>query len=650
MKRNILKYAFVSLLACMGSGCTDYLDVVPDKTQEISLLFDRKESAYRALSTCYHYIPVYENTHGIIGASDEMIMRLNRSTHGKAVVMGTLTADNPILGYWNEDLGGWWALSPNDNKGAQYPALFVPIRVCNTFLENIHRVPDMTQSEISRWSAEVKFMKAYYHFLLFTQYGAIPIIDTNVGIDAQGKDLMPKRQPVDEVVKYITTLLDEAIEALPQKVTSTSELGRIDKVIATAFKAKVLLYAASPLFNNNPAYAGFADHDGVALFPTGDTQAEHQKWVNAADALKTAITTAEQNGAKIYTYSKTVPTFDQEYYAQDPDRLPYMYNYHYMMVDKWNSEVIWGCSRIVNNWHEIQRSVNFKSVNESSTGDAWQWHAPSMNAAEFYYTKNGLPMEEDPTFDYEGRYTITEIPASDADIAIEGESTVKMHLNREPRFYASIAFDRSRVRGYGELYDMKIRYQEGNGPSNMGDVDVTVSGYYLRKLVHPDSKGTGSTITRYPWPIIRLGELYLSYAEALNEAYGTEKQSEVLAMLNSIRQRSGVPTVEEAWAKAKLHPDFYKTKEGMREIIQRERTIELSFEGYRNDDVRRWLKGDWFNTKIKIWNVYGATKEEFYKENELKDMLHVFTSRNYLWPIPTNELVNNTNLVQNPGY
>lgn len=649
MKKNILKYAFVSLMACVCSGCADYLDVVPDKTQEITLLFDRKESAYRALSTCYHYIPVYENTYGLLSASDETIMRLNRSTPGKSVVMGTLTADNPVLGYWNKDVGDWYALSPNDNVGSQYPAVFVPIRVCNTFLENIQRVPDMTQSEISRWSAEVKFLKAYYHFLLFTQHGAIPLIDVNVGIDAKGDELMPKRQPVDEVVQYITNLLDEAIVSLPQKVTSTSELGRIDKVIATAFKAKVLLYAASPLFNNNPAFAGFRDHDGVALFPTGDTQAERQKWVNAADALKEAITMAEQNGAALYRYTKTIPTFDQEYFANDPDRLPYMYNYHYMMVDKWNSEVIWGCSRMVNNWHEIQRSINFKNINESNTGDAWQWNAPTMNSAEFFYTKNGLPMEEDPDYDYDGRYEITEIPSSDASVAIEGEYTVKMHLNREPRFYASIGFDRSRVRGYGELYDLKTRYQENNGPSNLGDVDVTVSGYYLRKLVHPDSRGTSSTITRYPWPIIRLGELYLSYAEALNEAYGEERQSEILGLLNEIRRRSGVPTVEEAWAKAR-RANLYRTKDGMREIIQRERTIELSFEGYRNDDVRRWLKGDWFNTKIRIWNVYGSTKEEFYVEDELRDMLHVFTSRNYLWPIPTDELVNNTNLVQNPGY
>jgi hypothetical protein len=196
---------------------------------------------------------------------------------------------------------------------------------------------------------------------------------------------------------------------------------------------------------------------------------------------------------------------------------------------------------------------------------------------------------------------------------------------------------------------MNLRFQERNGRQTEGDTDNSISGYFLRKVMHPDTKGDG-TITRYPWPIIRLSDLYLSYAEALNEAYGTERQSDILSLLNKIRTRSGVPTVEAAWAKAKHRPNLYATKEGMREIIQRERSIELAFEGQRNEDVRRWMQGSYFNSKIRIWNMYGKSASEFYTETELTNMRHVFTQRNYLWPIPTNEMVNNTNLVQNPGY
>jgi hypothetical protein len=627
---------------------------VPDKTQEISLLFDRRESAYRALATCYTYMPQYDLTYGLLGSSDEMIMTYDRVTHGKQVMMGMLTADYPVMSYWSGSSDGWGALVNTTayNAGVYDTSpLWDAIRVCNTFMENIAHVPDMTDTERSRWIAEVKALKAYYHFLLFAQYGPIPLIRNSVSIDVTDAALYVPREPVDVVVDYIVQLFDEAIDGgLPARVVSAAELGRVDGTAAAALKAKTLLYAASPLFNNNPMYGSMQNADGTKLFPMVDEAGATQKWVRAADALKAAIDMAQANGVSLYRYDASViPDYDTNNFVNHPDRLPYMYNYQYMMVDRWNSEVIWGESRLNTDWHEVQRSINYKDRNESSTGDAWQWFNPTMNSTEFFYTKNGLPMDEDPTFDYEGRYTTTTIPVGYEDVAQEGELTAKMHLDREPRFYASIGFDRSRVRGYGRLYDLKIRFGESNGRASTADVDNSLSGYFLRKLMHPDTRGDG-TIVRYPWPIVRLGELYLSYAEALNEAYGTARQDEVLRYVNDVRERSGVPTVQTAWANASVHPNWYQSQEGMREIIHQERTIELAFEGYRNDDVRRWLKGSEFNEQIFGWNVNASDPAGFYTPTEMVQLLHVFSSRNYLWPIPSNELVNNMNLIQNPGY
>ena len=300
-------------------------------------------------------------------------------------------------------------------------------------------------------------------------------------------------------------------------------------------------------------------------------------------------------------------------------------------------------------WHEIQRSINYKSSAESSTGDAWQWFGPTLNATEFFYTQNGLPMDEDPEFDYENRDSLVTITSEYAPVAMVGEQTAYMFLNREPRFYASIGFDRSRVRGYGTLYNLKMRFQEANGRQTTNDIDVPTSGVFLRKLMHPDTKGNG-TITRYAWPIIRYNEMLLSYAECMNEVYGSSRQGEILAVLDTIRSRSGVPTIEEAWLNAK-HPNKYTTQEGMREIIKQERTIELAFEGYRNDDVRRWLDGPkCFNAHIWQWNANEKEANRYYQRMEDPQLLHVFTTRNYLWPIPTDEIVKNPNLVQNPGY
>lgn len=655
--KKIYRYACIAALALLTSGCNDYLDVVPDNTQEITALFNRKEEAYKALATCYHYIPEFDNTYSFLGMSDEMIMGIDRLTDGKNAVLGKVDADNPIMSYWYGDWGGSWS-----EHAPCEVSLFIPLRICNTFLNNIGRVPDMTQSEITRWTSEVKFLKAYYHFLLFSQYGPIPLIDSETQLDVTDPANIVERRPVDEVVDYIVGLLDEAQAGLPIRVINTSELGRIDQTICASLKAKVLLYAASPLFNNNPQYYNVANTDGTKLFPQADKALEQKKWERALAAYEQALQLCQQAGVKLYYYpesnfSTNVDAMNLKYmetkYPEEAKRLPAMYNYQYAMVSSWNEEVIWGCSRpahFVADWHEIQRSINFKHATTSeSTGDAWQWFGPTLNATEFFYTKNGLPLDEDPTFDYENRDAVTTIPAEYRDVAQTNEQTAYMFLGREPRFYASIGFDRSIVRGYGTLYSLKMRYQEGNGRQSHTDIDVPTSGVFLRKLMHPDTKGNG-TITRYAWPIIRLNEMMLAYAECLNEAKGEAAQGEILEILNTIRQRSGVPTVEEAWANAK-HPNKYTTKEGMRDIIKQERTIELAFEGYRNDDVRRWLEGSkYFNAHIWQWNADATTAAEYYQRIEDPKLLHVFTQRNYLWPIPTEELVKNPKLVQNPGY
>lgn len=647
--------AFLSLpFGGVGGGllltsCNEYLDVVPDNTQEISALFNRKEEAYKALATCYHYIPEFDNTYSFLGMSDEMIMGEERLTDGKNAVLGKVDSENPIMSYWYGDWGGSWS-----EHAPCEESLFIPLRICNTFLNNIDRVPDMTQSEITRWACEVKFLKAYYHFLLFSQYGPIPLIDKETQLDVSDPENQVERRPVDEVVDYIVNLLDEAYEGLPLRVISTSELGRIDQVICKSLKAKVLLYAASPLFNNNPQYYTIENNDGTKLFPQSDSNLEAQKWQRALNAYEDALKLCQQTGIKLYYYPEVnfSTNVDMTNYKRNPDgRLKYMYNYQYATVENFNEEVIWGCSRPANkiaSWHEIQRSINFKDPSESS-GEAWQWFGPTLNATEFFYTANGLPMDEDPTFDYENRDEVTNIPADYREVAQVNQQTAYMFLNREPRFYASIGFDRSIVRGYGKLYQLKMRYQEANGRQSHNDIDVPTSGIFLRKLMHPDTKGNG-TITRYAWPIIRLNEMMLSYAECLNETKGEAAQADVLAILNEIRSRSGVPSVEEAWANAK-HANKYATKEGMREIIRQERTIELAFEGYRNDDVRRWLEGSkYFNTHIYQWNADATSAAEYYTRIEDPKLLHVFTQRNYLWPIPTAEIVKNPKLVQNPGY
>jgi len=159
--------------------------------------------------------------------------------------------------------------------------------------------------------------------------------------------------------------------------------------------------------------------------------------------------------------------------------------------------------------------------------------------------------------------------------------------------------------------------------------------------------GTSATAINYAWPVIRLADLYLIYAEALNEAGGSK--GEVLEYIDRVRERAGLSSVELSWSQYSRTPDKPATLEGRREIIRRERTIEMAFEGSGYWDLRRWKKAvEDLNKPVTGWYVYGDTNDTYYVPVTLAQP--VFTMKDYFWPIAVNEIQKNENLVQNLGY
>lgn len=656
--KNIFKYMGIALVTLSVSGCADYLDVVPDKTQEVSLLFERKESAQNALATCYHYIYPRCYMQAFTSASNEIaanyIQAGGGANHveeaaGLRAVMGRLNANVVTMSFWTN----------TNDMSLGMPNNYQAIRICNTFLDNIDLVPDMTVAEKEKWKGEVLALKALYHFELFKQYGPIILMKESLPIDASEEEVQQKRSSVTEAVDYMVELLDKAIPMLPDRISSVNDYGHINQAIAKALKAKVLLFAASPLFNNNPLYAGFKDKEGNQLFPIGSEAEAQQRWQDAANALKDAVEAAEIAGAKLYHYEGVVPDFDQDNYNAHIDFMKPLYDYRYMMTDNTNmTEIVWGTynidyqqSNTAKGWMYPFHVMQLKAGDGQNQGNCWQWMAANMAFTEEFYTKNGLPIDEDPEFDYEGRYDLIDVPDEYAGyLAKADEQTARMHFGREPRFYATFGFDRAlaRTRGdLGELFTVQTRYGEVNG-MNTSDPDWNISGYAVLKLIHPSWGYQADQITHAPWPIIRLAELYLAYAEALNEVEGPTET--VIHYIDLVRARAGIPGIREAWAKSK-NPAKPNSKEGMREIIQRERNIELSFEGYRNEDTRRWLKGtEWFNQEVTGWTYEAADAAGYYHKRQNPQIRQSFNNRNYLWPITADELVKNKNLVQNPGY
>ena len=642
IKKYYITYIML-LAASFLVSCSKYLDVIPEKTGEIGDIFDRKQAAYKGLATCYHYLPQWDGIYSAYStASDELIEPSQQEyIPGREMMIGRQNVNNPILGYWS----GYSFVREQES-------LYRAIRYCNTFIDNIDNVFDMTPQEKQAWKGEAIFLKAYYHFLLFAQYGPIPIVDKNLPIDALPEDIRVKRRPVDEVVAYIVSTIDLAMKFLPERVVLNNDLGRVDQVIAAAIKSRVLLYAASPLFNGNAEYYDrFTNKDGEKLF---NTTYDREKWKLAADASKQAIDLAVKNKVALYEYDYSQPVIPYDDGYMEFDEIQALYNYRYMFVDRWNKELIWGNSNPVlkdGSWWAIQAAAMPMNPVSSSNAAAWSWCVPTLDMVEAYYTAHGLPINEDKTFDYERRYSNQRVGVTDSLHAMFNELIPRLHQGREPRFYASIGFDRGIYRIWGEKWQLQMRFGEKNGRKTIGTKDYSPTGYLCKKVCHPQSDATTySKLVAYPWPIIRMAELYLNYAEALNEYSGPSQ--EVYDALNMIRRRVKIPDVEESWSNPDwaAHLNKHKEQAGLREIIRQERHIELAFEGWRNFDVRRWKEGDkYFNTPIQGWTVEGETATAYYRLRTIFQRSFI-TPRDYLHPVKLSELDVNSNLVQSQGW
>jgi hypothetical protein len=185
----------------------------------------------------------------------------------------------------------------------------------------------------------------------------------------------------------------------------------------------------------------------------------------------------------------------------------------------------------------------------------------------------------------------------------------------------------------------------------IADGFFSITGYGAKKM-HSFKNGFTANTTGvreyFPFPIMRLANLYLMYAEALNEFSGPGE--EVYRYLDLIRARVGLEGVKESWQKYSNRPEKPNTKDGLREIIHQERTIELALEGKRFWDLRRWKQINEYNVQPRGWNVRGETAEDFYRVIEVARTPVKFSIRDYFFPIKESSLIVNRNLVQNYGW
>lgn len=624
------------------TACNNYLDVVPDNVATIDNAFTNRYNAEKFLFTCYSWLPNHTNisTNPAFFGGYEMWMLNDELTwpyaqggvnqHAYFMARDGQNANSPYINTWEGLRGG--------------VDLWTGIRDCNIFLENVDLPRDIDEDERTRWKAEVKFLKAYYHFYLLQQYGPIPITDKNLPVSTSVKDVAVYRDPVDEVVNYIVNLLDEAALALPNRIENTTEeLGRITKPVALAVKAKLLTMVASPLFNGNSNYSNLVDNRGKTLFPQAY---DPNKWGKAATAIKEAIDCAEENGAQLYYYTGS---------SNLAESTKAKLNIRGSVTERWNSEIIWGSSQSTVN---LQKSLAHRQVGLTAVAAYVACVGnPTIRSVERFYSSNGVPINEDITWDYVNRYDVRKATASEKFLIREGFTTAKLNFDREIRFYASLYFDGSMVYGNGvntennyaniTYTSMKNGMMSGRYTNNM----YSVTGYGVKKLVHPNTVLGNTTFSAYEYafPIIRLADLYLLYAEVLNEIK-SKPDNEVYVYIDKVRERASLKGVVESWATYSSNPSKPTTQEGMREIIHQERMIELAFEGQTYWDLLRWKKAQAeFSIPVQGWNVMGKEVADYYQ------IVTIFTPapfkiKDYFYPIRNYELSVNKNLVQNYGW
>ena len=641
------------LFVLIFTSCEDdYLDVVPDNIATIDLAFNTRSTAENFLSTCYTYIPEHahvEQNFSLLAGDEvwyyaENDFYMNNETSFR-VAKGMQNSSSPYLNYWE---GG---------RGAPR-SLFNALRDCNIFLDNLVAVPGLEEEERLRWLDEVKVLKAFYHFWLMQMYGPIPIVDTNIPVSAPSTETNVYRASIDEVVTYLTELLDEVIVAdnLPGLINYVyTEQGRITMPIAKALKAKILMLSASPIFNGNTDFSSLIDNQGNSLV---NQSYDPQKWVLAKDALLDAIESAEANGHSLYQFNQQLPII-----GGISDQITQELSLRAAITEPFNSEIIWAFSA---DWTgELQQWCQPRWTADHSAlfGYTKKSHAPTLNMVETFYTRNGVPIDEDISWEYGNRFDVVQTPILDADnenyheFYIEDDyATAKLHTFREPRFYSTLGFDGGK---WFSLETENINFiphlnAKAGAPSGKQGFEIySITGYFAKKLVHYENiiSLEGSTIQGYSFPIIRLSDLYLMYAEASNETKAAP-DADVYEYIQKVRDRAGLDVggdLVSTWQMHSANPSKPSTKDGMRAIIHQERMIELALEGHRYWDLRRWkLAGEYFSKPIRGWNIFKPDVAGFYEVENI--FYRNYLTKDYLWPISQTELLRNPNLIQNPGW
>ena len=509
------------------------------------------------------------------------------------------------------------------------------IRAALLFVENVERVPDMDDAEKKRLAAEAKVIVASRYFDLFRHFGGLPLIKETY--DVQPSYELP-RATVEETVKYMVDLLDEAA-ATPQLpwdlgTDDTNWQGRFTKASAMGLKCKILLFAASPLFNDNVPYCTEPPQDAVINHQVWYGAYKPELWDQCWQACVDFFTELQSKG--YYELTQATEATAQGYRNA--------YNKAYFTRE---------------NNKELLISTHISRFGKFNSWDEWQYIFVKGDNGTVY--TGGLT----PTLEFMEMFPISNGEPFRLNAATNPFYTDNDYNRptRDPRLYETMLVNGTQFGDHAaELWI--------GGRDNINDTEKETGKYATGFGCYKFYKeGVNSLKDKYlQWPYLRLAEMYLIYAEALlkskNDLTGAIEQ------VNKVRARVGLGDL------AACNPDKNLTTDAdaLLEEILRERACELGLEDVRLFDMTRYKREDLFRKQLhglKIYRNDGGgntpwsgttgnssaypkptqfTYEAFPLVNPSRAWWSNFSPKWYLSAFPPSEVNRKYGLTQNPGW